>query len=272
MKTIVLDVETKKSFDDVGGRDNLTALGVSVAGAYFYETDSFYAYEEHELPAFEARLEEAELVIGFNINNFDWPVLQPYFKTLNVLQVPTLDIFDDVTAKLGHRISLNALAIATLNSKKSSDGLQALQWFKEGRIAEVKEYCLKDVAITRDLYEYGKKNGALYFESKFGNQKRAVPVSWQEKKATPSSVFKTLHDAFQKRQRVSIEYVSRSAAPNEEFKKNRKIDIYSIDGKEISAYCHLRQSVRRFKIESILACAPVQEFYKAPQDVQSSLF
>ena len=92
MKTIVLDVETKKSFDDVGGRDNLTALGVSVAGAYFYETDSFYAYEEHELPAFEARLEEAELVIGFNINNFDWPVLQPYFKTLNVLQVPTLDI------------------------------------------------------------------------------------------------------------------------------------------------------------------------------------
>jgi len=53
-------------------------LGVSVLGAYVYGDDKYYTYEEHELPDFEKLLKNAGVVIGFNINHFDLPVLQPY--------------------------------------------------------------------------------------------------------------------------------------------------------------------------------------------------
>ena len=271
MKEIVFDVETKKSFDEVGGRDNVSALGVSVVGAYFYETGKFQAYEEQEIPQFEEAIRDAELLIGFNTKTFDYPVLQPYFKTVNIALLPTLDIFEDVTTKLGHRLSLQSLAGATLGAKKSGDGLQALQWYKEGKMEKIKEYCLKDVELTRDLYEYGKKNGHLLFESLFEKQKRAVPVNWQ--KMPELSLFNTIENAFKNRQRLFIEYVSRQAHGGEDFKKRRKIEVYNINGKEISAYCHLRQGLRKFKLEGILAAEPVvNEFYKAPQDLQASLF
>lgn len=270
MKEIVFDIETKKSFDEVGGRDKVSLLGVSVVGAYFYETAKFQAYEERELPQFEEAVRNAELLIGFNTKTFDYPVLQPYFKTVNIALLPTLDIFEDVTSKLGHRLSLQSLASASLGAKKSGDGLQALQWYKDGKIEMVKEYCLKDVELTRDLYEYGKKNGHLLFESLYESQKRAVPVNWQ--KMPELSLFNTIESAFKNRQRLFIEYVSRQAPGGEDFKKKRKIDIYGINGKEISAYCHLRQGLRKFKLEGILVAEPVNEFYKAPQDLQSSLF
>ncbi|OGZ96496.1 MAG: hypothetical protein A3I44_04880 [Candidatus Sungbacteria bacterium RIFCSPLOWO2_02_FULL_51_17] len=270
MNTLVIDLETKKSFDEVGGRNNLTALGVSVAGVFSYATKEFHAYEEYELSELEDALKTADLVIGFNIKNFDWPVLQPYLKTVRTTLVPTLDIFEDVTQRLGHRISLNSLASATLGAKKSSDGLQALRWYKEGKIKEIKEYCLKDVEITRDIYEYGKKHGHLYFDSLYDSQRKAVAVSWQ--KSQPASIMSVLQEAFKKRQRLAIEYVSRTASANEEFKKMRKIDIYALSGLEVSAYCHLRQGLRSFKLESIVACHPLDEYYTAPQDLQSSLF
>src|SRR3990167_3431303 len=178
MKEVVFDVETKKSFEEVGGRDNVSALGVSVVGAYFYETGKFQAYEEQEIPQFEEAIRNADLLIGFNTKTFDYPVLQPYFKIVNITLLPTLDIFEDVTTKLGHRLSLQSLAGATLGAKKSADGLQALQWFKEGRIDDIKKYCLKDVELTRALWEYGKKNGHVLFYSKHSSGRVAIPVSW----------------------------------------------------------------------------------------------
>lgn len=270
MKEIVFDVETKKSFDEVGGRENVAMLGVSVLGAYFYETGKFQAYEEHELGQFEEAIKDTGLLIGFNTKSFDYPVLQPYFKNINIASLPTLDIFEDVTTKLGHRLSLQSLAGTTLGAKKSADGLQALQWYKEGRMDDIKKYCLKDVEITRDLYEYGKKHGHLLFESLYEKQKRAVPVNWQ--KAPELSLFQTIENAFKNRQRLFIEYVSRRAGEGEDFKKKRKIEVYNINGKEISAYCHLRQGLRKFKLEGILVAEPINEYYKAPQDLQSSLF
>lgn len=270
MNTLVIDLETKKSFDEVGGRNNLAALGVSCAGVYFYATKQLRAFEEHEIGELEEVLKTADLVVGFNIKNFDWPVLQPYLKTVRTALIPTLDIFEDVTTKLGHRLSLNSIASATLGVKKSSDGLQALRWYKEGKIEEIKKYCLKDVEITRDVYEYGKKHGNLMFDSLFDSQKRAVAVSWQN--SQPASILSGVQDAFKKRQRIAIEYVSRMSASNEDFKKMRKIDIYSVGSSEITAFCHLRGGLRNFKLESIVALHPLDEYYTAPQDLQTSLF
>ena len=128
---IVLDIETKKSFDEVGGQQNIGQLGISIAGVYFYKTDTYRAYEESELQQLEEELMKCNRIIGFNINHFDLPVLYAYISPERLKYVPRLDLFEEVVKKLGHRISLDSLASATLGIKKSGNGLQALQWYKE---------------------------------------------------------------------------------------------------------------------------------------------
>mgnify|MGYP001604440053 CR=1 FL=1 len=178
IREIIFDIETKKSFEEVGGHDNLAKLGVSIAGAYFYEDNLYRAFEEKDMPEFEEQLLKADRIIGFNINHFDIPVLLPYFHDERIRSIPCLDLFEEITKKLGHRVSLDSLAQATLGAKKSADGLAALRWYKEGNIEAIKKYCLDDVRITKELYEYGKKHGKLFYTSYFKTEKMSVAADW----------------------------------------------------------------------------------------------
>lgn len=190
---IVFDVETKHSFDEVGGRNNFEKLGVSVVGAYVYgvaglpadqaglpadEAGQYYAFEEHEMPEFEKLLLSAGRVIGFNIHHFDFPVLKPYLS-LNIKKLQILDLMDGITQGVGFRVSLDNLAEQTLGARKSGDGLQAIRWYKEGKIDDIKKYCLKDVELTKNLYEFGIKNGHVLFYSRDASGRVAIPVSWK---------------------------------------------------------------------------------------------
>ncbi len=180
---IVFDIETQKSFEEVGGQNNFEKLGVSVVGAYIYGQEKYLTFEEHEIPAFEKLLQNAGRVIGFNIHHFDLAVLQPYISW-NLKNLPTLDLMDDVKKSLGFRLRLDSLADATLGVRKSGDGLQALKWYKEGKMDEIKKYCLKDVEITKNLYEFGKKNGHVLFYSKDAAGRTAIPVAWEKPAST----------------------------------------------------------------------------------------
>lgn len=179
---IVFDIETKRSFQEVGGKDNMEKLGISVLGAYFYADEKYHAFEEHELPEFEKIIRELAhkkhgRVIGFNIYHFDLPVLQPYISW-NLKELPSLDLMQDVELGVGFRVSLDNLAQNTLSAQKSGSGMQALQWFKEGKIEEIKKYCLKDVELTKNLYEYGAREGKVYFFEKDAMNKVSVSVNW----------------------------------------------------------------------------------------------
>lgn len=189
--TLVIDLETKKSFAEVGGEQNIRELGISVAGVYSYGKNEFFAFEEHELPQLERMLEESVHIIGFNIKHFDLPVLEPYLSKVSLARISVTDMFEDAVRFLGHRVGLNALAKATLGKAKSGHGLEALQWFKEGRIEEVKKYCLDDVRLTRDLYEYGKAKGFLLFESYMDGKTHSIPVSWSVPHDFQAALFKS---------------------------------------------------------------------------------
>lgn len=175
---IVFDVETKKSFGEVG-RDNFGKLGISVVGAYVYGEDKYLSFEEHEIPEFEKSLQRAGCVVGFNIRHFDLAVLQPYISW-DLKNLPTLDLMDDIKKSLGFRLYLDSLADATLGVRKSGDGMQALRWYKEGKMDEIKKYCLKDVEITKNLYEFGQKHGHVLFYSRDAGGKVAIPVAWNK--------------------------------------------------------------------------------------------
>ena len=178
---IVLDLETQKSFDEVGGRDNLHLLRVSVVGIYSYNQNLFRTFTEWETPSLRGILEEAGLIVGFNIKRFDYPVLEPYLKR-NLRDLPTLDIMEDVQRFLGHRLSLDTLVKATLGEGKTGHGLDAIRYFREGDMEKLKSYCLADVRLTRDLYDYGKQHGHMKYEK--NSESRSIPVAW----ANPASI------------------------------------------------------------------------------------
>lgn len=173
---MVLDVETRRSAAEVGGWHRADLMGVSVAVLYDSKGDCFTEYEQDDLPAMFERLKEAGLVIGFNSSRFDYAVLQP-FAGYELRSLPTLDMLVEVKKRLSYRISLDNLARATLNAPKLADGLQALQWWKEGNLASIAEYCRKDVEITRDVFLFGHREGYLLFTNKAGQQVR-VMVEW----------------------------------------------------------------------------------------------
>lgn len=265
---IVFDIETKHSFDEVGGRDNFAQLGVSVIGAYVYGKNEYVAFEEHEIPEFEKLLKSAGRVIGFNIHHFDLPVLQPYV-TMNLKELPTLDLMDDVERGAGFRISLDNLCTETLGSKKSADGLQAIRWYKEGKIEEIKKYCLKDVELTRALYEYGIKNSRVMFFARNSASRVALPVRWGQTDSI--NVRSLLRDAFNKRKSIEIEYVTRDVAEDGEATRARVVDVHKIFNDTFEGYCHLRGAKRVFKIDRVLSAHLTDQVYKMTEDVQGSL-
>lgn len=182
---IVFDIETQRSFQEVGGSENMAKLGISVLGAYFYADEKYRAFEEREIPEFEKIIRELAhkkngRVIGFNINHFDLPVLQPYVSW-NLKELPSLDLMGDVESGVGFRVSLDNLVQNTIFAQKSGDGMQALRLYKEGKVEEIKKYCLKDVELTKNLYEYGSKEGRVYFFPRDAINKVAVPVNWAQK-------------------------------------------------------------------------------------------
>jgi DEAD/DEAH box helicase domain-containing protein len=173
----VLDLETQRSAAEVGGWQRADLMRISCGVLYDSQKDIFVEYLENQIDRLIDDLQRVDLVVGFNIKRFDYLVLKGYtafdFSTLN-----TLDILETVQNYLGFRLSLAHLSRATLGASKQADGLQALQWWKEGRIGEIVDYCKMDVKLTRDLFNFGKDNGYLIFINR--EQKKArIPVQWQ---------------------------------------------------------------------------------------------
>jgi len=176
-KEIVFDIETQNTFAEVGGY-NTKALKISVIGVYFYETETYQAFAVDELNKLWPRLEQTDRLIGFNSKHFDIPVMNNYYPgDLSVL--PHLDIMEEVVKTLGHRLKLESIAQATLGYGKSGSGLMAVEYWKKGQMDELKDYCLQDVKVTKEVYEYGLKHGALAYPD-FGGDRKGIKVDFHQ--------------------------------------------------------------------------------------------
>lgn len=151
-------------------------MGISCAVLYDSKTEEYHNYYESDVSRLISHLKKMELVIGFNIKRFDYRVISGY-SDFDWNELNTLDMLEIIYQRLGYRLSLNHLARVTLGAQKSADGLQALKWWKEGRINDIVKYCRVDVQITHEIYLFGKKNGYLLFQNKAGQAVR-IPVEW----------------------------------------------------------------------------------------------
>ncbi len=171
---IVFDIETKETFDEVGGY-HPQKLTPSVVGLYSFDKDELRCFEESEFGQMWPYFDNAGLIVGFNSDHFDIPILAKLYPPLKDIQ--SLDMLAEIKNSAGHRVKLDSVAEATLGSNKTADGLEAINMFREGRIQELKDYCNTDVAITRDIYKFGLENRYILVTSFSGPKK--IPINFK---------------------------------------------------------------------------------------------
>jgi len=176
-RVVFLDLETQRSAQEVGGWHNAHLMRVAVAVLYDALDGRFRSFGEAEVGELLARLHEAELVVGFNVDRFDYAVLRGYTDS-DLRALPTFDMLDAVRRRIGFRLPLGHLAEETLGARKSADGLQSLEWWRQGRVDRVEAYCRRDVELMRDLLRHAEVHGHLFFRTRAGERVR-LPAPWK---------------------------------------------------------------------------------------------
>lgn len=174
--TVVFDVETQRTADEVGGWNHIRDLLLSVAVTYSTADSQYRVYTEGDVKLLVADLRAADLVVGYNVHRFDYEVLHAYTAD-SLSNLPTVDMLRDLHRGLGWRPKLDNVASATLGQTKSGDGLQAVRWFREGDVQRVIDYCKRDVEVTWRVYDFGRQNRFVQVRDRRW-QVRRVPVSW----------------------------------------------------------------------------------------------
>jgi len=175
-RVVVLDLETQRGADDVGGWGNIREMGLALAVAYDVKREAYRTYFEADVDRLLLDLVMADRVVGFNIDRFDLAVLSGYTEW-DLRRIRTLDLLAAIYDRIGFRVSLGHLAEVNLGESKAADGLQSLAWWKQGRIDLIEHYCRKDVEVTRRLYDLGRHQGYLLYRHRDGERVR-VPVGW----------------------------------------------------------------------------------------------
>jgi len=184
MRKIVFDIETSNTFRDTGSSDP-KSLDLSVVCIYDYKTDKYECFFQEDLPKLWKILEDTSIIIGFNSDHFDLPLLDKYFPG-DLTQIKSLDLLKEIHGSLGRRIRLDEIAEATLGENKSGHGLQAIKWWAEGKKEQVAEYCKQDVKITKEIYDYAIKNSKLLYKEL--GQTKEIPIdtsAWEKVSDNP---------------------------------------------------------------------------------------
>ncbi|HMQ10869.1 MAG TPA: DEAD/DEAH box helicase [Oligoflexia bacterium] len=174
-KILYFDLETKKSAEEVGGWSNIKDMGMACGVLYDSEDDLYHVYLEDQVHEMIKHIKSADLIVGFNHIYFDYKVLTAY-DNFNYNRLNNFDLLLDIEMLLGRRLKLDALAKTTLKKQKTADGLQSLQWVKEGKIDQVIDYCKADVEVTKDLFLFGVENNFILYPDR--GQKAQLNVNW----------------------------------------------------------------------------------------------
>lgn len=180
LRKITFDIETSNEF--IGGDFDPLKLDLALVGIHDSKTDEYSSYTQEELPNLWPIIERADILIGYNSDHFDIPLLGKYYSG-DLTKIKSVDLLKEIRAVLGRRLKLDSIAEATLGRKKIGDGLQSIRWWKEGKIDQVREYCIEDVRLTKEIYDYARANKRLKYMDYEGVREIKIDSSHWEKGA-----------------------------------------------------------------------------------------
>ncbi len=186
---IIFDIETQNTFDQVGSRDP-TLLDISLLVTWDSKTGEYKSYLENELEKLWPELEQTDMLVGYNSDHFDIPLLNKYYPG-DLTAIKSLDLLKEIQEALGRRLRLDDVAAATLSTKKSGSGLDAIRWWQAGEIEKIRKYCQKDVEITKKLFDYMLENGSIKYKD-FNKKKELVIDTSNWLKPTSFAITHTL--------------------------------------------------------------------------------
>jgi len=190
VRKIVFDIETSNTFQQAGSADP-AALNLSVICVHDSETNEYTTYLQEELSQLWPLIEKADMLIGYNSDHFDIPLLNKYYPG-DLTRIKSLDLLKEIKNSLGRRIKLDSVAESTLGKKKIGHGLEAITWWKNGEIEKVKKYCQEDVKITKEIYEYALKNNMVKYKDLSEDREIKLDTSEWEKPEDKGSMTHTL--------------------------------------------------------------------------------
>lgn len=179
-KKVFFDIETRNTFQEVGSNDPVD-LDISVVCTYDEVTDTYSSFLQEDFKKLWPILEQADMLVTFNGDHFDIPLLNKYYAG-DLSKIKSLDLLVEVKNVLGRRIKLDTIAEATLGKNKIAHGLEAITWWKKGEIDNIIKYCLEDVKITKEVYDYARTNGHLKYKD--GTEIREIKLDtkgWEKK-------------------------------------------------------------------------------------------
>ena len=170
-KEIFFDIETLRLSHEVeGGWSNIARFGLAVAVTWDAQ-NRFRRWFEPDVKPLISELSQFARIVSFNGDRFDFEVLRGYHP-VSKLVPKSFDLLVDLHRRLGHRIKLDDLARETLGQQKTGDGLEVVQWWREGHKEKVCKYCENDVQLLVDLVEFARRKKYVVVN------KRQLPVDW----------------------------------------------------------------------------------------------
>ncbi len=183
MRRVVFDIETTGEMS--GGGIDIAKQELTVCCIHDSETNTFSSFYKEELSALWPILERTDVLIGYNSDHFDIPILNKYYSG-DLTKIKSIDLLKEIKEVLGRRLRLDSVAEATLGRHKTADGLQAVVWWKEGKKELVRDYCIEDVRVTKDIYEYAKKHKKLKYKDYSGVREILLdPSRWEDEGGSP---------------------------------------------------------------------------------------
>jgi DEAD/DEAH box helicase domain-containing protein len=161
---LVFDIET---IGNINSPNFVDEMEITVVGVYNYAKDEYRTYFVEELLELEADLKQANLLVGFNNDHFDTPILNKYYS-FDLFSIASFDILREFRVNTGKRLGLDAIASMTLGASKSGTGSNAMTLYHDGKLEELAQYCLNDVKLTKDIFEYCINKQYLVYPSKDG--------------------------------------------------------------------------------------------------------
>lgn len=160
MRIVTFDIETANWMNETGF--DPAGLEIALVAIHDSETDDYKCFLAPELPQLWKILEKTDILVGYNSDHFDIPLLNKYYPG-DLSRIRSVDLMKDIYSAVGRRLRLDAVAEGTLGEKKIGDGAQSLRWWKAGEIDKVRDYCKKDVELTKKIFDYALKNGSIKY-------------------------------------------------------------------------------------------------------------